>query len=114
MKSTPITVFSGVAYLDEEYIDISSDGSALALTSYDLQMQVLDVDDDNTVLIEPTVSKDSETTGRAWPTLSAAQTTALIGKNAMWVLLLRPSDLSNEPRLIGYGRVRVKAGATWQ
>ena len=114
MKSTPITVYSGLAYIDEEYIDIESGGSALDLSAYDLQMQILDKDNNYAVLMTPTITKDSATTGRAWPTLTAAQSTALAGKNAVWILLLRQTSPVGDPRLIGFGRVDVEQGATWQ
>ena len=114
MQATPITVYAGLAYTDEEYIDIQTDGESLDLNSYDLQMQILDADDDYSRIAMPTVSKDSQTTGRCWPTITAAQSSALEGVNAVWVLLLRPSDLTTGPRLIAYGPVRVEQGATWQ
>ena len=114
MKSTPITIYTGLAWIDEEYIDIETDGAALDLASYDLQMQMLDVDDDYAVLAQPTIAKDNSTTGRIWPSMTAAQTAAVFGKKAVWVLLLRPTDLSQQPRLVGYGRVDTNRGATWQ
>jgi hypothetical protein len=114
MKSTHITVYSGLAYIDQEYIDIESGGSALDLSGYDLQMQILDADDDYAVLMAPTITKDSVTNGRAWPTFTAEQSTALIGKNVTWILLMRTSSPVGDPRLIGFGRVDVEQGATWQ
>lgn len=114
MKSTPITVYSGLAYIDEEYIDIETGDAALNLNNYDLQMQVLDLDNSNAVLMSPTVTKDSSTLGRLWPTFTAAQSTELVGKNVIWILLLRQSSPIGDPRLIGYGPVNVEQGAAWQ
>jgi len=113
MTPAPITIYTGVAWIDEEYFDIEANGSALDLSDYDLQMQILDADDSYSILAQPTITKDSATTGRAWPSMTAAQTTACYNKEAVWILLLRPTDQSQEPRLIGTGRADVKVGAAW-
>lgn len=114
MKSARITLYSGLAFIDQEYISVKQNGSGLDLADYDLQMQILDADNNYAVLAVPTVTKDAETAGRVWPVFTAAQTTALLGKNANWVLLMRPSDLSQDPRLVGYGPVTTLQGASWQ
>ena len=112
MKSTPITIYSGLIYLEDGYIDIESDGEAFDLTDYDLQMQVQDVDDDYSVLVTPTVSKSS-TKGRITISMTHDQSTALKGKSAVWVLLMRETG-TTYPKLIGYGKIISKRGTTWQ
>lgn len=112
MKSTPITIYSGVALIDEEYIDIEASGTPLDLSAYDLQMQILDADNNYAVLHTPTITKGA-TVGRIWPEFTAAQSTDLLNKNTIWVLLLRPTS-GGDARLIGHGRVDVNRGAIWQ
>ena len=109
---TKIYVYTGAAWAGD-YIDIQKDEAALDLSDYDLQMQIIDTSD-STVLVVPTILKDGSETGRIWPSMTPDETASLDDKKADWVLLLRPSNLSSDPKPVAIGSVSIYEGATWQ
>jgi len=119
MKSTPITVYSGLAYIDEEYIEVINAGDTFDLSSYDIKFQLRDTDAANALLSSVDLTVDAENTNRVWPEMTSAITTAITGKNVAWMAMIRKTGATTGARLIGFGRVDVKllapvGGAVWQ
>lgn len=108
MKSTPITVYSGLAYIDEEYIEVITKDGPFDLSGYDIRFQLRDLDNNKAIIESITLTADSENTNWVWPEMTAAITAALVGVNAAWLALIRKTSTTENPRIIGFGPVNVE------
>ena len=94
MQTAETTINTGFPWFNE-YIDVTVNGSAATSDTYEFQLQFIDM---ATFSIDclATMTADPSVDGRYWPTLTAAETTALEGKKLFLILLMRElSDTTN-------------------